>query len=352
MRAVVIREHGGLDRLRFEDVETPIPGPGEVRVRVEAAGINHLDTWVRRGVPGHAFPLPMIPGCDGAGVVDAVGAGVDSIDVGTRVVLAPGFNASFDAETAAGRQHLSPSYGILGETRDGTCAEHVVVPAQNALPIADSLSFEVAAAFPLVYLTAWNMVVRRAAFEAGETILIHAAGSGVSTAAIQIARLVGATRVLATTSSEKKAERARAMGVDDVIDYTDEDWSRQVRKLTAGRGVDVVVDHVGQATFHGSLRSLVRGGRYVTCGATTGPVADIPLNLVFFKSLSILGSTMGSLGDVHRLLGLVTAGRLDPVVDSVLPLAEVGEAHRRIEAREVFGKLVLTPSGGSGSPNA
>jgi NADPH:quinone reductase-like Zn-dependent oxidoreductase len=189
------------------------------------------------------------------------------------------------------------------------------------------------------------MLVRRAALEAGETVLVHAAGSGVSVAALQIARLVGARLVLATTSSPAKAERARALGADAVFDYTKPDWSREVKKATGGRGVDVVVDHVGRATFEGSLRSLVKGGRYVTCGATSGPTAEIPLNLVFFKSLSLLGSTMGSLGDVHRLLDLVAAGRLEPVVDSVLPLAQVGEAHRRLEAREVFGKLVLEVAG-------
>jgi NADPH:quinone reductase-like Zn-dependent oxidoreductase len=343
MFAVVIREHGGLDKLEFEDRPVPEPGPGEIRVRVHAAGLNHLDTWVRRGVPGHAFPLPMVPGCDGAGVVDALGVGVEKPVVGARVMVAPGYTAGPDVMTARGLDHLSATYGIFGEMRDGTCAEYVVAPEANVLPIPDHLSFEVAAAFPLVYLTAWGMLVRRARLQAGETVLIHAAGSGVSTAAIQIARLCGASRILATTSSAEKAERARAMGVDEVIDYTAEKWPRLVRAANGNHGVDVVVDHIGQATFEGSLRCLVRGGRYVTCGATTGPAASINLNLVFFKSLSVLGSTMGSLGDVHRCLALVSSGHLAPVVDDVLPLADVAEAHRRMEAREVFGKLVLRP---------
>lgn len=344
MRAVVIREHGGLDQLRFEDRPMPEPGPGEVRVAVRAAGLNHLDTWVRRGVPGHAFPLPIVPGCDGAGVLDAVGPGV-AREVGQRVVLAPGVVAGDDAWTARGLDQLSPTYGIFGETQDGTCAEYVVVPARNALPLADALSFTDAAAFPLVMLTAWNMVVRRAQVEPGDTVLVHAAGSGVSTSAIQIARHAGAAKILATTSSSAKAERARALGADEVLDYSDPDWSKQVRAATGKRGVDVVIDHVGEATFGPSLKTLVRGGRYVFCGATTGAQVQAHLNLIFFKNLSVLGSTMGSLGDLHTLLTLFEAGKLRPIVDAVLPLDEVAEAHRRIEAREVFGKLVLEVGG-------
>lgn len=345
MKAVVIRAHGGYEQLRLEERPEPEPGPMQVRVRVGVAGLNHLDTWVRRGVPGHAFPLPIVPGCDGAGVVDALGPGVTTRKVGDRVVLAPGVTAGPDAEIARGRHNLSGSYGILGETCDGTCAEALVVPEANALALPASVDLVTAAAFPLVYLTAFTMLVRRAALEPGETVLIHAAGSGVSTAAIQLARLLGARQVLASTSSPAKAERARLLGADAVVDYTRPDWSREVKKLTGGRGVDVVVDHVGRATFEGSLRVLVKGGRFVTCGATTGPTAEIPLNLVFFKSIAVLGSTMGSLGDVHRVLDLVAAGRLKPVVDSVLPLEQVAEAHRRLESREVFGKLVLRVAG-------
>lgn len=342
MRAVVIREHGGLDRLLLEERPMPEPGPKEIRVRLHAAGLNHLDTWVRRGVPGHTFPLPMVPGCDGAGVVDALGAGAEGPAAGARVVVAPGYSSRHDRETASGLHHLSPGYGIFGEMRDGTCAEYVVAPEENVLPLPESLPFDVAAAFPLVYLTAWTMVVRRAALRPGESILVHAAGSGVSTAAVQIARLCGAGRILATTSSPGKAERARSHGVDAVLDYTDEDWSRQARRLSGG-GVDVVIDHVGQATMEGSLRCLARGGRIVTCGATTGPEAAVNLNLLFFKSLSLLGSTMGSLGDVYRCLELVASGALQPIVADVLPLSQVAEAHRRLEGREVYGNLVLVP---------
>lgn len=342
MQAVVIREHGGLEKLIFEERAVPEPGPGEVRIAVKAAGINHLDTWVRRGVPGHHFPLPMVPGCDGAGVVDAVGPGVASHEVGQRIVLSPGYVEGDDRFTAEGLDQLSPQYGILGEMRDGTCADFIVVPARCALPLAETISFEQAAAFPLVSITAWNMVVRRAQVQPGDRVLVHAAGSGVSSMAIQIAKLAGAAQVIATTSSEAKAERARALGADEVVDYTSDGWSRTVKKQSQG-GVDVVVDHVGQATFGPSLKVLRRGGRYVFCGATTGPKGDMNLNLVFFKNLAILGSTMGSLGDLHRIVGLVEAGKLTPVLDEVLPLSQVAEAHRRLEAREVFGKLVLTP---------
>lgn len=342
MRVVRIREHGGLDRLVFEEAPRPEPGPGEVRVAVKAAGVNHLDTWVRRGVPGHTFPLPMIPGCDGAGVVDAVGPGVTQRKPGDRVVLAPGHACGLCPACTSGRDHLCRHYGIFGETRDGTCAEAVVVPERNALPLPASVPFATAAAFPLVYLTAWHMLAGRAELRPGETVLVHAAGAGVSTAALQIARLLGAGRVIATTSTAAKAAKARALGADVVIDYTREDVLGAVREATRKQGVDVVIDHVGATTFATSLKCLRKGGRVVTCGATSGPSVDVHLNLVFFKSLSILGSTMGPLGTVHELVDHVAAGRLQPVVDSVMPLAAVAEAHRRLEARDVFGKLVLT----------
>lgn len=343
MRVVRIREHGGLEQLRFEEAPVPAPGPCEVRVAVRAVGLNHLDTWVRRGVPGHTFPLPMIPGCDGAGVVDAVGPGVTSRKVGDRVVLAPGFSCGACPACAAGRQNLCRHYGIFGEMRDGTCADFLVVPERNALALPAHVPFEVAAAFPLVYLTAWHMLADRAELRPGETVLVHAAGAGVSTAAIQIARLLGAGRVIATTSTAAKAAKARELGADDVVDYVREDFVARVREITGRAGVDVVVDHVGRATLPGSLKCLAKGGRVVSCGATSGQAVEVAMNLVFFKSLSLLGSTMGGLGEVHEVLGHVAAGRLRPVVDSVLPMSAVAEAHRRLEARDVFGKIVLVP---------
>ncbi len=344
MRAVVIREHGGLDRLQFEEKPLPAPGPGEVRIALRAIGVNHLDVWVRRGVPGHTFPLPLTPGCDGAGVVDAVGPGVRTRRESDRVLVAPGHSCGTCALCASGKDHLCRAYGIFGETRDGTCGTHVVVPERNAIAIPASMPFEIAAAFPLAYLTAWHMLVARAELRPGETVLVQAAGSGVSTACIQIARFLGAARVIGTTSSPEKAAKAKALGADEVIDYAKEDVAARVRDLTGKAGVDVAIDHVGEKTMATTLKCLAKGGRVVTCGATSGPRTEVLLTLVFFKSLSLLGSTMGSLGEVHSVLSHVAAGRLSPVIDSVLPLSQVAEAHRRLESREVFGKLVLDPA--------
>jgi NADPH:quinone reductase-like Zn-dependent oxidoreductase len=341
MRAVVVREHGGLEKLRFEDVPTPAPGPCEVRVALRAAALNHLDVWVRKGVPGHAFPLPLVPGCDGAGVVDALGPGARERREGERVLLAPGLSCGACPACAAGDDSLCRRYGILGETRDGTCATHVVVPERNAIPIPAALSFEEAAALPLATLTAWHMLEARARLRAGESVLVLAAGSGVSTAAIRVARVLGAGRVIAAATGAEKVAKACALGADDGIDLSKEDLATRVRDLTGKAGVDVAVDHVGAATLPSTLRCLAKGGRVVVCGATSGPKVEVFLNLVFFKSLSILGSTMGSLGEVHRVVALAAQGRLAPVVDSVLPLSEVAEGHRRLESRLAFGKVVL-----------
>jgi NADPH:quinone reductase-like Zn-dependent oxidoreductase len=342
LRCVVVREHGGLERLLFEERAAPDPGPGEARVKVKAAALNHLDIWVRRGVPGHKFPLPMIPGCDLSGTVDAVGPGVRGLEVGAEVVAAPGISCGACAPCSRGDDHLCRHYGILGETRDGGCAEHAVVPAANLLPAPKGIPLEHAASIPLVFLTAWHMVVERARVRPGDEILVHAAGSGVSSAAIQIAKLWGA-RVYTTVGAASKVEKARALGADEVILYRDADFAAEVRRLTGKRGVDVVIDHVGPDTFDRNVRSLAKGGRLVMCGSTSGFEIKTDPRFVFFKNLSILGSTMGSRGELHEVLKLVGQGLLRPVVDAVLPMAEVREAHRRLEAREVFGKIVLVP---------
>ena len=343
MKAVVVREHGGAEVLRIEERPVPEPGHGEVRVRVRAVALNHLDVWVRRGVPGHPFPLPIVPGCDVAGEVDALGPGADEAPrPGAPVLVAPGLSCGACEACASGQDQFCRQYGILGETRDGGCAEAVVVPARNLLPAPRDLPAEQAAAIPLVFLTAWHMVVERARVRAGETVLVHAAGSGVSSAAIQIARLHGA-RVITTVGSDAKAAKARALGADEVVNYRTQDFAAEVRRLTAKRGVDAIVDHVGPATWDGNVRSLAKGGRLVLCGSTGGFEVKTDLRFVFFKSLAVLGSTMGSRSELHAILRLVEAGRLRPVVDSVLPLAEVAEGHRRLEAREVFGKVVLRP---------
>lgn len=342
MKAVVIREHGDVERLLLEERAIPEPKPGQVLVRVKACALNHLDTWVRRGVPGHSFPLPIVPGCDVAGVVERAGAGVTHVQPGFETAVAPGFGCGTCENCADGDDHLCRRYGILGETTDGGCAEFVLVPARNVLPKPARLSFAEAAAVPLTFLTAWHMLVARAHVAPGQTVLVQAAGSGVGTAAIQIAKLFGA-RVIATAGSHAKCERARALGADAAVDYTAGDFVYAVKEFTGKRGVDVAIDHVGEPTIARSIACLAKGGTLVTCGATGGFKLEADLRMIFFKSLSVLGSTMGSLGELHDVLRLVDSGRLAPVVHAVLPLAEIREAHRILGDREVFGKVVVTP---------
>jgi NADPH:quinone reductase-like Zn-dependent oxidoreductase len=340
VRAVVIREHGGPEVLRFEDRPVPEPGPKEVRVRVRAVGLNHLDLWVRKGVPGHAFPLPIVPGCDVAGIVDGLGPGAAGCAAGDEVVLAPGLSCGRCRRCRAGEDALCRDYAILGETRDGGCQDCVIVPDSSVFAKPANLDFVHAAAVPLTFLTAWHMLKARANVQPGERVLVHAAGSGVSAAAIQIAVFLGA-RVIATAGSEAKCVRAREIGAEEAVNYRERDFVQEVRRWTGKRGVDVIVDHVGADTFDRSIRSLAKGGRYVTCGATSGYEMKTDFRLVYFKSLSILGSTMGGSHEVAAVLDHVAAGRLHAVVDCVLPFEQVAEAHRRIEAREVFGKIVL-----------
>jgi NADPH:quinone reductase-like Zn-dependent oxidoreductase len=341
MKAVVVREHGGLDKLLLEERPLPMPAPGAVRVAVRATGVNHLDTWVRRGVPGHKFPLPLVLGSDGAGVVDEVGAGVTTVKVGDEVVLLPGVSCGVCEACLDGDDNLCRQYAILGEGRDGTAAEFVVVPAANIAPKPNSLKFIQAACVPLVFQTA-DAMLRKARLRQGETVLVHAAGSGVGSAAVQLAKLRGAT-VFATAGGADKLAAARELGVDAAIDHLKDDFVARVRELTGKRGVDVVIEHVGRATFAGSVQALARGGRLVTCGATTGGEVTLHLQQVFFKNLEIIGNTMGRKGDLRRLLRLFDQGRLRPVLDRVLALSQVAQAHRLLEARQTFGKVVLEP---------
>jgi NADPH:quinone reductase-like Zn-dependent oxidoreductase len=342
MQAVRIHEHGGTDRLLFEEAPSPAPGPGEVRVRLRAASLNHLDLWVRRGIPGVRYPLPLIPGCDGAGVVAETGAGVSRFSPGDRVALAPGVSCGVCEACLAGRDNLCREYGILGEHRDGTFAEEIALPARNLIPLPGKVSFEAAAAVPLVFLTAWQMVVDKAKLLPGETVVVLGAGSGVGSAAIQIARLHGA-RVIAVARSAAKLARAKELGAEEGIDLAESDLREEVRRITDRRGADVVIEHVGRATWDQSVGSLAWGGRLVTCGATTG--ADVALNLrqIFFKNLSLLGSTMGRRASLFAIFRHLEAGRLRAVVDRVLPLGKVREAHRLLEDGAAFGKIILTP---------
>ncbi|MBL9077440.1 MAG: zinc-binding dehydrogenase [Planctomycetes bacterium] len=342
MRCVVVREHGGFDRLRLEERPVPTPGPGRVRVRVQAIGLNHLDTWVRRGVPGHTFPLPLIPSSDACGVVDALGPGTRGVAEGDPVVVLPGVSCGACEACQTGLDQLCRHYHILGESCDGTAAEFVDVPFANVAPKPRALTAAEAASICLVFQTAWHMLVRRAELRAGETVLVHAGLSGVGSAAVQIANLLGA-QVIATAGGAAKCAKVAALGAHHVIDYRTQDFAAEVRALTGKAGVQVVFEHVGAATFDGSVRCLARGGRLVTCGATTGGDVRLSLHAVFFKSLSILGSTMGSKGDLRQILRLFDQGRLRPVLDRQLPMARVGEAHRLLEARETLGKIVLEP---------
>lgn len=340
MRGVVIREHGGIEKLELTEVPEPVARPGEVIVRVRAVALNHLDIWVRRGVPGHKFPLPIIPGSEVSGVVETVTSPAGGWNAGDEVIVAPGFSCGLCASCLSGNDPLCRHYGIYGENADGGCRETIAVPVRNLLRKPAHLSFAEAAALPLDMLTAWHMLIARAQLRPGETVLVHAGGSGVGTAAIQIAKLWGAT-VYATAGSAEKAARAKELGADAVIEYRTADFLAEVRSLTSKRGVDIVFEHVGADTFDRSLRALAKGGRLVTCGATTGADVTINLRLVFFKLLSILGSTMGSIAELHEIMKHVEAGRLRPVVDRVLPLEEIGAGHRMLEGREAFGKVVL-----------
>jgi NADPH:quinone reductase-like Zn-dependent oxidoreductase len=325
VKAVRIHEDGGPEVLRYEDVADPEPGPGEVLLSLRAASLNHLDLWVRKGLP--SVPKPRILGADGAGVVAALGEGVDGVEVGARVVLNPGIEHG-DRIT------------VVGEHMDGTHAELIAVPAGQVYAIPDELSFEEAAAFPLVFETAYRMLVTRAGLREGEWVLVWGVGGGLATAALAIAKALGA-RVLATSSSDEKLERARELGADAVVNHATGDVRAAVKEATGGPGVDVVVEHVGEATWATSLACVRPFGRVVVCGATTGPNPPAQLHRVWWKQLDVLGSTMGTRADFEAVFELVLSGRARPVVDAVYPLAEARAAHERLEAGEQLGKIVL-----------
>ena len=349
MKAVFFERHGANEVLEYGDRPDPEAGPGDVRIAVRAAALNHLDLFVRAGIPN--VPLPQIPGADGAGVVDAVGAGVEGVSVGDRVLVQPGLFCNACEFCRGGEQSLCVRFQILGEHVAGTFAERVVVPARNVFPIPERLAFEEAASFPLVYQTAWRMVVGRAALRPGETILVHGAGGGVGGAAVEIARLLGA-RVFATTSGEEKVRYLKEAGAELVIDYAREDVAKTVRTATGKRGVDVVVDSVGEKTWRTSLQVVAKGGRIVTCGATTGPNPEEEIRQIFWKQITILGSTMANDREFRALYAAVAAGRLSPRIDRVFPLSSAREAYERLEAGRQHGKIVLvTQPADRGSPD-
>ena len=340
MKAIVIREHGGVERLEKSEVPDPTPRAGEAVVAVRAVALNHLDIWLRRGVPGHRFPLPMIPGAEVSGVIDEVPDGY-GWKRGDEIIVAPGLSCGLCIACLSGNDPLCPDFGILGEARNGGCAEKIAVPIRNLVRKPASLSFAEAAAIPLDMLTAWHMLVARAQLRPGETVLVQAGGSGVGSAGIQVAKLWRAI-VYTTVGSAEKAKRAKELGADETILYRETDFVAAVRALTGKRGVDIVFEHIGGETFERSLKALSRGGRLVTCGSTSGGEATINIRLIFFKLLSILGSTMGSVAELQEIMRHIEAGRLRPVVDRVLPIDQIAEGHRVLENREAFGKVVLT----------
>ena len=339
MKAIRFHTHGGAEVLQYEDAPTPEARAGEALVRVRATSLNHLDIFQRRGIERVRIPLPHISGADVAGEV--VEAPDGTLASGSRVMLQPGLSCGRCAMCLEGRDNECPRYDVLGYQSDGGYAEYVRVPVQNLIPIPDAIGFIEASAFPLTFLTAWHMLLTRARLQAGELVLVIGGGSGVGQAAIQIARLHGA-RVIATAGTDEKLARARALGAHETVNHTSGDLAADVRRLTNGRGVDVVVEHVGTATWDRSVRSLAGGGRLVTCGATTGHDARIDLRFLFSRQLSLLGSYMGRKAELLRAAEFLFSGELMPIIDRVYPLAEAAEAHRRLEAREGFGKIVLT----------
>jgi NADPH:quinone reductase-like Zn-dependent oxidoreductase len=340
MKAVVMHQHGPPEVLRYEEAPDPVPAHGEVLVRVRACALNHLDLWTREGQAGRAVPLPHILGNDVAGEVAGLGGAVEGLAVGQRVMLSPGTSCGRCLMCLSGEDSSCRSYHILGHGRPGGYAERVTCPAANVIPIPDHVDFESAAAFPLVFLTAWRMLVTRARVEPGEDVLVWAAGSGVGMAAVQIAKLRGA-RVIATAGSQAKLDRARELGADELIDHHRQDVVAEVRRLTGKKGVEVVVEHVGQATWERSILSLAHRGRLVTCGATTGAAGQTELRHLFAKQLTLMGTYMGSKAELLQAAPFFFSGRLRTVVHQALPLAEARRAHEMMGASEHFGKIVL-----------
>ena len=342
MKATIFKQHGGPDVLEYTDVPDPTIRANEVLVEVKACALNHLDVFVRNGLPGIQIPLPHILGCDVAGVVREVGELVNWVKPGDEVMVQPGCSCGHCEACLSGQDNLCREYDMIGYRRDGGYAELVAVPGVNIIPKPSELSWEEAAALPLVTVTAWHMLVTRANVQPGEDVLVHAAGSGVGSIAIQIAKLRGA-RVITTASSDEKLAKARELGADQTINYSRDDWPKEVRRLTERRGVDVVVEHTGAATWPGSISSLKNNGRLVTCGATSGFDAHTDLRQVFYRHLTLLGSFMGSKAELLEAMKFVAQGKIRAVVDRVFPLKEARQAHELMENRGQFGKIVLHP---------
>ncbi len=338
MRAVLLSEHGGPEVLAVSDRPDPVPGPGDALIEVVACGLNHLDIWVRMGGP-RPFPLPLIPGTDAVGRVLEAPEG-SGLTAGDEIVVYPCEGHGDPQAIDRGDDQLCPDFRIYGAMRDGGMGERMVVPAKNCLPKPASLGWHEAASIAVNYITAWHMLVDRARIRPGEQVLIQAAGSGVSTAAIQIASYLG-SRVLATSSTPEKLEHARSCGAEGVVNYRDEDVTARVLDWTGGRGAHVVFDHVGAANWDVDLDSLAKGGRLVFCGTTGGTTVEVNLQKVYGLGQSLLGSTMGTRNELRTILGLMTRGAFRPVVDRVFPLEELADAHRYLESGSQIGKVVV-----------
>lgn len=341
MKAVRFHEFGGVDVLRYEEAPTPAIGPNDVLLNLKAAALNHLDTWVRSGARERNIPLPHIPGSDGSGIIAELGRDVKTFVPGDRVLISPGLSCGHCEKCLGGRDNLCPEYRVLGVREDGTYAEFVKLPAENLVPIPQGLSFSEAAAIPLVALTAWHMLMTLAGTRPGETVLVHGAGSGVGSMGIQIAKLLGA-RVITTAGSTEKLKKAKELGADEIINYNEKDFAEEVKRLTDKRGVDVVFEHIGGQVFEKSISIIAKGGRLVTCGATTKYDCTLDIRYVYSRHQTIYGSWMGSKPELIEVLKHFSSGKLKPVVDSVFPLAQAADAHRRMEERKNFGKVVLT----------
>lgn len=339
MFAVRVHQPGGPEQLIYEEIPTPRPGPGEVLIQLRAAALNHRDVWIRTGAQLREA-LPLVLGSDGAGVVAEVGAGVTRWRPGDEVVICPTLFCGGCAYCLAGEHSLCDQFGILGGPTQGTYAEYIVVPERNVERKPAALSWSEAAAYPLAALTAYRLLISRAAVRPGETVLIHGIGGGVATFALQLAHLSGAT-VIVTSSSDEKLARARELGAAATINYVAADWEQEALRLTDGQGPDVIIETVGAATWPGDLRTVRKGGRIAMCGATTGRLSETDLRTIFWRQLSVLGSTMGTKREFAAVSRLLEQGRIRPVVDRVFPLREAAAAHRRMDEHGQFGKIVL-----------
>jgi len=341
MKAVLFRAHGGPDKLSYEELPTPVIGPEEVLVRVKACALNHLDIWIRQGNPAYPMPLPHVSGSDVSGMVEQVGAQVESVTVGQRVFVSPGISCWRCEFCLAGRDNFCRSYSLLGAIMHGGYAEYVKVPFRNVLPMPENLTFEQAAAFPLVSVTASHMLFALAGLQHGETVLIMGAGSGVGSMAVQMAKLAGA-RVITTVGADDKIPKAVVLGADAVINHSTEKVAERVKLLTEGKGVDVVIEHIGPEVWESCLASLAKGGRLITCGATTGSEVKLDLRYVYSRQFTIKGSYMGTRAELVNAAELMGQRRLISVIDRTYPLQQARAAQEQLISRKVFGKIVLT----------